>query len=252
MGRVFATGDWHGCGIVGTKVLNYLQPDDRLYYIGDAIDRGPHGGYLLNKLLSDPRVIFIKGNHEEFFQDYMPKLLDSQDDPRDWDLDLWYSNGGRSTVQDFINHPEYDVKWCLHKVRQLSYEEKYNSPKGHQVILEHSGYTPGIQHRGHDPLWDREHFQDEWNTLYNNVYLVHGHTPVQYLKFRYGYINMPPLTKEEVEHQYDWYENRDYYTPHIIRYCGGGHKFNIDMCTIVSGRIALLDLDTFEEVYFDE
>ena len=38
--------------------------------------------------------------------------------------------------------------------------------------------------------------------------------------------------------------------PNIIRYCDG-HKFDIDMCTVVSGRIALLDLDTFEEIYID-
>ena len=38
--------------------------------------------------------------------------------------------------------------------------------------------------------------------------------------------------------------------PKIIRYCSG-HKFDIDMCTISTNRVMLLDLDTFEEIYFD-
>ena len=38
--------------------------------------------------------------------------------------------------------------------------------------------------------------------------------------------------------------------PEIIRYCSG-HKFDVDMCTIASDRISLLDLDTFEVIYFD-
>ena len=39
--------------------------------------------------------------------------------------------------------------------------------------------------------------------------------------------------------------------PEVIRYCDG-HKFDIDMCTIASERIALIDLDTFEIKYFDK
>ena len=41
------------------------------------------------------------------------------------------------------------------------------------------------------------------------------------------------------------------YKPEIIRYCDG-HKFCVDMCTVYSDRIALLDLDTFETIYFDK
>ena len=65
MGRVFASSDWHGCLDPAQKVLDFLQPDDKLYFIGDAIDRGPHGYQIMTKLLYDPRVIYIKGNHEE-------------------------------------------------------------------------------------------------------------------------------------------------------------------------------------------
>ena len=49
-----------------------------------------------------------------------------------------------------------------------------------------------------------------------------------------------------------WFENGIVdWKPTIVRYCDG-HKFDIDMGTIASDRIALLDLDTFEEYYFDK
>ena len=39
-------------------------------------------------------------------------------------------------------------------------------------------------------------------------------------------------------------------TPEILTYCGG-HKIDLDLCTIVTNRAALLDLDTFEVKYFE-
>ena len=46
----------------------------------------------------------------------------------------------------------------------MSTKAVYHSPLGHHVILEHAGYTPfDMPHRNHYPLWDREHFYDEWD-----------------------------------------------------------------------------------------
>ena len=129
----------------------------------------------------------------------------------------------------------------------------YTSKNGKNIILEHAGYTPNSigksKWKKHDPLWDREHFWDEW-TGDENTYLIHGHTPVQYLKFEDGYIDCLPLTKEELQLKTTW-DIKGKYIPQVIRYCNK-HKFDIDMCTIISGRIALIDLDTFEIIYFDK
>ena len=98
-----------------------------------------------------------------------------------------------------------------------------------------------------DELKENFLYKDE---KFINTYLVHGHTPVQYLKFKYGYKTMEPITKEERLHKHDWWKDKENTNPKIIRYCNG-HKFCVDLCTIVSNRIGLLDLDTFEEIYFD-
>lgn len=266
MGKTYAMSDVHGCYIPFKKAMNFLQPDDKLYFLGDATDRGEDGVKIFKELTSDPRVTYIRGNHEEMMMDAIPYCVRDINEygfcAGGHGYDLWTSNGGRHTYKDFefmtINEI-YDIR---EKIKKMPEKVTYSSPAGHKVILEHAGYSPFITpHRTHDPLWDRKHFHDEWSDGYwgykeynpENTYLVHGHTPVQYLKYEYGYKDQPPKTKEEIMEAHCWnrYQEEACPLPTIIRYCDG-HKFDIDMCTIISGRVALLDLDTFEEIYFDE
>lgn len=260
MGRVYATSDWHGCAQPAMKIFEYLQPDDTLYFIGDAIDRGEDGIKLMNKLLTDPRIIYLKGNHEEFMADCVPTLMEGHSGY----AGNWLCGNGGEKTWDSMQHMSDESKmWYVHKIHKMPTKVVYRSPKGHAVILEHAGYSPfDMPHRSHNPLWDREHFYDEWDNGFDRekldpekTYLVHGHTPVQYLQFMYGYKGDHPLTKEEFIAKRQFMEGiimdgEKPIQPKIIRYCDG-HKFDIDMCTIVSGRVALLDLDTFETIYFD-
>ena len=261
MGNVYASADWHGCGTIADKVLNELKPDDKLYFLGDAIDRGKDGIYILEKLLNDPRVAFIKGNHEELMQQAVPYLMsDDFHHSGDFDINDWFSNGGSETWDTLCKMPNDKINKIIKKVRHLPLELTYKSPLGHTVIMEHAGYTPFVpSHRHHDPLWDREHFMDIWtyedpivHKNIENTYLVHGHTPVQYLKFYYGYNGQKQFTKEEMIKKQKFkcgYGDFNVWDPHVIRYCDG-HKFDIDLCTIESNKIVLLDLDTFERTYF--
>lgn len=262
MGKVYASSDWHGCGYIADMIMDYLQPDDKLYFLGDAIDRGPEGIRIMKMLLNDDRVTYLKGNHEHFMRIYAPSLLtcsqenynEYRQNAQDW---LWF-NGGEITWGTMECENLDEMLSLVAKIIHMPEEIEYISPAGHKIILEHAGHTPtNFYSRHHDPLWDRRHFHDKWQTEgvfeeYKNIYLVHGHTPVQYLRFEYGYNGAPELTKEEIQLKHAWNYDEDMgdYKPTIIRYCDG-HKFDIDMCTIASGRGALLDLDTFEEIYFD-
>lgn len=264
MGHTYAASDWHGCAGPALKLLEYLKPDDKLYYLGDATDRGQDGVMLLQKLLADPRVVYIKGNHD-FFIEICGKYISTIDldlgyefiSDYDRQFALWFQNGGEITYKDFCKMTRKDFKTQIwEKIIRMPISAEYFSPLGHKVILEHAGYTPGIRFRSHDPLWDRNHFHDKWDEEYPNTYLVHGHTPVQYLRYEYGYESQPQQEKEDLEHKYDWFVcdvdiQGSIPKPEVIRYAEG-HKFDIDLCTIVSGRVALLDLDTFETIYFDE
>ena len=256
MGKVYASSDWHGCGAPAQKLIDYLKPDDTLYFLGDAIDRGPDSIKLLDWLFTDPRVKMLKGNHEDFMEKCVPLLIDDDNYCHDSDIDLWlYDNHGMQTFEYLVNNKtNEEIMEYIDKIKKLPLRLVYDSPLGHKVIMEHAGFTPGdIPHRSHDSLWDREHFYDNWNLdyeKYNNIYLVHGHTPVQYLKFYYGYKGEPKKTKEEILNYKNWIIDKNSLIMKAIRYCHN-HKFDIDMCTISTNRTMLLDLDTFEEIYFD-
>ena len=278
MGNVYASADWHGCKSVGFKILDYLHDDDKLFFLGDAIDRGPDGVDLLRRLIADDRVIYLMGNHEKMMVDSLPLLMDEEQ------MDLYYEsgrsaaifggadpslwtecNGGQVTWEDWVfNYSTDTINEYMKIVKNLPLELFYENRRGDHIILTHAGYTPGyFEYRhGHDPLWNRAHFHDSWqktgdhNEDITNTYIVHGHTPVQYLRFRYGYKDQPPITAEDIKEKncfmYD--VNEAYlekgFKPEIVRYCDG-HKFDLDLCTIVSNRAALLNLDTFETVYFE-
>ena len=262
MGRVYTSSDWHGNGDLGLRVLDWLSADDKLYFLGDAIDRGPDGIKLMGALISDPRVTYLKGNHEAFLEKYVPDLVnENEEEEEDNDAFCWFGNpadlwlednGGRATYNSLCEKTKEEQLWYVNQIKQMPLEERYVTKDGKVIILEHAGYTPGMT-RGyrHDPLWDREHFnEDWWEEKYSDFYLVHGHTGVQHLKFFYGYNGQLPMTEEDMKHKYDWYKEDTDYKPEVINYCNN-HKFDIDMCTIASNRIALLDLDTFETIYFD-
>lgn len=246
MGKVYATSDWHGCSAPAKKLINYLNEDDKLFYLGDSIDRGEDGFELFKLLIEDPRVIYIKGNHDDMM---MRGLLDANRGSFGHDYKIWMMNGGQSTFNAI--KPE-DVDWVVNKIKTMPEIYEYNSPKGHKVYLEHAGFSLGKQNQFHDPLWDREHFFDKWSYSPEDqdTYIVHGHTPVQYLQFHYGYIDAPSMTETDLALRYAWTDNPGDWRPQIIRYCDG-HKFDIDLCTIVSDRVVLLDLDTFDVKYFE-
>jgi len=245
MGKVYAASDFHG-NKVAFKLLDYLQPDDKLYFLGDAIDRGPYGFELMDRLKNDPRVIYLKGNHEQMMIDAI----------RGRSKSLWLGhNGGDITwetmrqkltkeeIKDYIESlDKHMVSTCI----------SYINKEGNEIILEHAGFTPwGLPFRSHDSLWDRDHFNDKFEPDGENVYIVHGHTPVIYLRFYYDYVDK--VIDEEYFKEKEAYEVDDYsvYRPTILHYCNG-HKIDIDMCSILTDRVALLDLDTFEEIYFDK
>ena len=266
-GQTWISADWHGCWDPAYKVLNFLQPDDTFYFLGDAIDRGPDGIKILEALMNRPNTFFIKGNHEDMMLKNLPFMIKDLKEIYCFEIERypcqeWFSNGAWKTIENgLVGKSIEDLSKYENFLNKLPLQLEYYSPKGYTIILEHAGYTPFnffYRHKySHDPLWDRRHFYDEWNHSNDpeleNVYLIHGHTPVQYLKYFYGYKDQPPKTKEDIADARLWNSNeyKKCSKPTILHYCSN-HKIDIDMCTIASGRIALLNLDTFEEIYFDK
>lgn len=67
LGRDFVVGDLHGCVDVLRALLHDVRFDparDRLFSVGDLVDRGPASEAAL-ELLDRPWCHVVRGNHEE-------------------------------------------------------------------------------------------------------------------------------------------------------------------------------------------
>lgn len=250
MGHTYASSDWHGCWAPAEQLLNFLQPDDTLYFLGDAIDRGPDGIKIVDTLLKDKRVKYIMGNHEDFLIRTLPqvisyeKYLKGEDGMDDYIIDqceisLWLLwNGGQATLDDLKEtYSDYKTRYRYYvsALKQLPKRIDYQSPAGHTCILTHSGFDYDGKYKwGEDYIWDRDHIPSD-KTPPENTYMIHGHTPVQCM-LQFKCKDERAAAAAAINGEVLWYNNHT--------------KLDIDLCTVQSGRVALVDLDTFDVKYF--
>ena len=67
MKKNYVCSDVHAHAGVLKKALDTLDADDRLFMIGDAVDKGPDGMRALQILMDDPRCEMLIGNHDLMF-----------------------------------------------------------------------------------------------------------------------------------------------------------------------------------------
>lgn len=237
MNKTYAFSDVHGVYDLWAQIRDYCDETDTIYFLGDANDRGPDGVRIIAELLKDKRVIYLKGNHEDMLTICVPEFIEGHFANQCW----WYMNGGMKTWKTLSQLSEESQLYFVRKLNNLPKSAWYASPKGHKVFLTHAGtdlrYTEQeliTMGRGcKDPyIWDRGHFFAPHPQGFNNVYQVHGHTPV--VKLRKEYEFFEPNTPIVLE---------------VFNYCEG-HKIDIDMSSFASGITALIDLDTFNVKYF--
>jgi predicted phosphodiesterase len=225
MNKVYAIADIHGMYSLWRSVIESLDETDTLYVLGDCGDRGPEGWKIIREALADPRVIYIRGNHDQM-------LLNCWKD--DWcDNYLWYSNGGWATYESMLMDVDYE-KYLIQLARTKLYH-CYINKEGQRIHLSHAGFTlmendelPNKR----DLLWDRDHIDDHcdwWPESNPTDYVVHGHSYCA-SKSCFGLIDT---------------ELNDSHT--VGRYCHG-HKICIDGRSFLSNKIAILDLDTLQEI----
>ena len=237
MNKTYAFSDIHGIYDLWAQIRDFCDETDTIYFLGDACDRGEDGIAIIDELLKDKRVIYLKGNHEDMLTICVSEFIEGHFENLPW----WVDNGGTPTWASLSSFSEDAQLYYVRKLNNLPKTAWYASSKGHKVFLSHAGtdlnYTEQelIQMgRGHkDPyIWDRKHFYSKHPNDMQNVYQVHGHTPVLS-----KYFPNPVWSDEKVNK--------------VVKY-NNGHKFNIDMATYAMKEIALIDLDTFNAIYFKE
>lgn len=255
MNKVYACTDIHGNYKLWEQIKNYLDETDTLYFLGDAADRGPDGMRIILDLLKDKRVIYLLGNHEDMMIEGGSMMVEGRSYNH-----LWEYNGGGPTIDAFMKMSLESQEWVLRRLASLPRFAKYENKNGQKIFMCHAGTTPGCDEaywgrRGirDSFIWNRDHFYEEWDEWYEenypNTYIVHGHTPVQYL-LRDAFMGKEASTNYKnftlgFENEGDEHDNLIEY-----RYFNG-HKINLDVGTIMTNRVVLLDLDTLEAKYFD-
>lgn len=170
--RWLAVGDIHGCLAQLTELMELVKPTsaDRVVFLGDYVDRGPDSAgvidYLIEFAAVFPETVFLRGNHEQMFLDY----LDGQDSA------MFLVNGGRQTLDSYRDRRMWPIP-TSHRRFLESLEHSFESE--HHIFV-HAGLRPGIplaEQADFDMLWIRHEFLEsdfDWGKA-----IVYGHTPRQ-------------------------------------------------------------------------
>ena len=234
----YVCADFHGHYKVYEKIKSLLNPNDIVYFLGDAGDRGPESWKTIKAIYNDPQFIFIKGNHEDMLVKAAKDYLKHNDCQYHY-FNLCYCNGGEDAMMDWERDPDRET-W-VRNLENLPLLEFYINSDEIRFALCHAGFSPWLNQANDgimiptekDLLWNRDHYFTDWkeNDM-EDLIVIHGHTPTECLAYDIG--------KEDND------KGRS------VWYCEG-HKIDIDSGGFFTGRWVLFNLDTLEEqIILDE
>lgn len=208
MHDIFYFTDIHGMGDLYDAIMQYCKEQDdeaMIIFGGDAIDRGKDGYRIMKELLNNPKVIYLKGNHEDMFVksarllkkelsfDGMDRIaIESELEHCVYYGDYFDSvvnslyNGGLNTLTDWIlDGMPMDI---VERIEQLPLTFTYN-----KVDFCHAGSTyktfkavADLEYNGKEiSSWDTDYLL--WSRTTIDVgwapdrTCVFGHTPTPYL-----------------------------------------------------------------------
>lgn len=185
---LYAISDIHGCcatfkALVKDKIK--LQKTDKLFLLGDFIDRGPDSKGVLDfvmKLIEDGYQVFpLIGNHEWM----LLKGLEQ------FDMEYsWLENGGRDTLVSFgaTNIHEIPKKY----IEFMKDFALYIDIPGYYLV--HAGFNFEIEdflESKYSMLWIRHWYTEINHDLLGDKIIIHGHTPKKKEDMEDDFQNMP-------------------------------------------------------------
>ena len=98
----YAISDLHGQYEIFEKLLEIIDfsDEDYMYVLGDAIDRGPNGVKILQKIKDAPNMDLLIGNHEFMMLNAVDPNVKPKCNGQDDVLWLYY-NGGNATFAEY-------------------------------------------------------------------------------------------------------------------------------------------------------
>lgn len=186
--RIYAVGDIHGRADLLDRLMMSIAEEApanaQLVFLGDYLDRGPDSRGVVDRLIAlrneRPDTIFLKGNHEAVFLDFLADPADYED---------WLHWGGAETLESYgVERP-----WAR-PAEDLASEMLERLPPGHLAFLRrldlfcalgdylfvHAGIKPGVpldRQDERDLLWIRGEFHNAPAKTRPDRVVVHGHQP---------------------------------------------------------------------------
>jgi len=170
--HTYVIGDIHGMLDKLERLLDKIPFDrdqDRLAFVGDYIDRGPDSKGVIDRLLSlmdqELRLVFLKGNHEQMFLNFLAGR-----EPH-----FFLLNGGNTTLASYRKHSKDS---SIIPARHLAFFDlllPYYEMD--DFILVHAGLRPGVgleRQEEEDLLWIGQEFIQSKFDFGKRV--VFGHT----------------------------------------------------------------------------
>ncbi len=114
-GHDYVIGDIHGAKGAFDAALTQLRPNDRLFIVGDLMDRGEDSMGIMQTVMNDPRIHVVRGNHEESFLQAMAFINALKDrksvpNPNDFINFIRKENGGKWISKTTIPDLKYPAR----------------------------------------------------------------------------------------------------------------------------------------------
>ncbi|MDA0999905.1 MAG: metallophosphoesterase family protein [bacterium] len=177
MPKLYAIGDIHGQRRLLRLLIERVpfEKEDEIVFIGDYIDRGPDSRGVVEDVLEFrlkyPRSVFLRGNHEDMFLDYV------YEEGR-YQSGIFLMNGGYETLQSYGIDPREGPPQLpalhAHFFQNLQYVHQSDG-----FIFVHAGFRPGVrlsEQKPEDLMWIRKDFFESDADFGRPV--VFGHTPM--------------------------------------------------------------------------
>ena len=235
----------------------------RLVCLGDGFDRGPHSRKIWNLMYSVPNSIYIKGNHDVMFQEYLEKGMDGE-----YVLFNILHNGLGETIKSFtgLQDNQFSID-TLQKARSNMGNRReilawlQNRPLYYETenfIFVHAGINPHIADwkdtDEHYMLWDIEDSHRPCSNTSKIVIIGHHHAfRVRKNAKRDGYpettfkncVIKSRLKDENGKNRLikmESFGNTDEHKP-----CFVGNKIAIDGCTNLTKKVNILVFEDYEK-----
>jgi serine/threonine protein phosphatase 1 len=222
--RTLVIGDIHG-GLKGLKQVierANVTEHDTLIFLGDYVDGWSESAQVIRFLIELEKrqtCIFIKGNHDEWCEDWLrERVIDK----------TWFFHGGESTFKSYeaLSNVEREAHLNFFEWMNLYYVDERNR------LFVHAGFTsmhgPSKEFHQSNFVWDRTLWEMAL-TMDNNISRDSKLYPKRLLQFDEIYIGHTPTLSYDVT------------VP-----MNGCNVWNVDTGAAFWGSLTIMDIDTKE------